>query len=117
LQEIEKEKDFLLQKIQMLEKSNKELIIYKKSIEETLNEISKEEDPEKKISMINVNLIRRKSLLRLEQIQARDNRNENKVVSPDDSPDRSQNAFIGLRQSVFNQFMPGAKHSLLAPPS
>lgn len=49
-----------------LERANKELLSYKKELEETLDEISKEMDTEKRMSMVDLTLIRRRSLMRLE---------------------------------------------------
>lgn len=64
--ELEKERDILLQKIALLEKSNQELLSYKRSIEDTIKDISNEKDDQKKLQLVQLNLIRRKSLLRLE---------------------------------------------------
>ena len=49
MNELEKEKEYLLQKINLLEKNNKELLSYKKSLEETIDDISKEQDIDKRM--------------------------------------------------------------------
>ncbi|CDW76648.1 UNKNOWN [Stylonychia lemnae] len=117
--ELEKEKEVLLQKIQMLEKINKELVAYKKALEETIDEIAKEQDNQKRLQMVNFNLIRRKSLLRLEHSQLFSD------VKPLHTPDKTErqlattviNQYMGQKQSMFDQFLPGNKNSKLQAPS
>ena len=67
ISDLEKEKEFLLQKIILLEKSNLDLMAYKKHVETTIAQINKEPNEQKKLQMLTLNLIRRKSLLRLER--------------------------------------------------
>ena len=92
LAEIEKERDFLLAKITALEKSNKELICYKKELEQTLKDIIKEEDIDKKLAMVDLKIIRKRSLKRLDN---------NKVYkdSASDSDDNSK--FNGAKPVSF----------------
>ncbi len=47
--ELERDKEFLAQKIQLLEKNNQELMAYKKHVESTIQLISKETDEKKKL--------------------------------------------------------------------
>jgi len=47
-----------------LEKSNKEMLNAQLQLEDTIQKINTEEDPEKRMKLIQVNLFRRKSLLR-----------------------------------------------------
>ena len=56
-----------MMKVSVLEKTNKELTSYKKELEEVISDISKETDEEKRKAMVDFNLIRRKSLKRLER--------------------------------------------------
>ncbi len=65
LAELEREKDFLQQRVVSLERTNKELASLYRQTEETIAKIQAEEDPEKRMTLLQVNLIRRKSLLRV----------------------------------------------------
>ena len=44
MQELEKERDFLQSRVHILERTNKEMASMQKSLEETIKEISNEED-------------------------------------------------------------------------
>eukprot|EP00347_Sterkiella_histriomuscorum_P010293 403376860 len=116
INEMEREKEILYQKISLLEKSNKELIAYKKSLEETIDEISKEKDIDKRLQMVNFNLIRRKSLLRLES-SAIFKDTENTLGNQDTLAHKVVSSYIGQRQSVFQQYTPGNKHSQMSAPN
>lgn len=49
-----------------LEKKNKDLLTYQKSLEEEISNIGKEQDEDKRMDMFNTNLLRRKSMMRIE---------------------------------------------------
>ena len=52
-----------------LEKSNREITNNQIQFEETIKKINQESDPETRMKLLNVNLFRRKSLLRAEKPQ------------------------------------------------
>lgn len=64
--ELEKEKDFLLEKISFLERSNRELLSYKKALEETIKDICTEDDKEKRIALADLNQVRKRGQPKLE---------------------------------------------------
>ena len=66
VQEQQQEKEYLQQRVATLEKNNKELYLQKKSLEDEINKVMQETDDSKRLTMINTNLYRRKSLLRID---------------------------------------------------
>ena len=66
--EVEREKEFLMVRIRTLEDKNRELLKQKKAQEEEIARIGQEENEEKRLDMFNTNLLRRKSMLRIEKL-------------------------------------------------
>jgi len=57
-----------MEKISFLEKSNKELLSYKKALEETVEELCNEEDREKRMALANINQIRKRGKTKTEPV-------------------------------------------------
>jgi len=89
--------------VQSLERSNNELIQYKKQFEEALNQIKKEDDEGKRLALLNLNILRRKSLMRMEQIS---------TIALQENGN-----YMGQKQSKTSQFQPGAKSLALEAPT
>ena len=84
---MESQRDLLQNRVNLLEKSNRELSSMHKSMEDTIKEIAGEKDQEKKMNLINVNLFRRKSLLRAEK--------KNSSASPSPNTRTEPEAMVG----------------------
>ncbi len=79
--EVEREKEFLTVRIRSLEEKNRELLKYQKIQEEEIARIGREESDEKRLDMFNTNLLRRKSMMRIEKLSFASNNNESPRAS------------------------------------
>ena len=96
-----------------LEKSNKEMVNAQLQLEDTIQKINSEQDPEKRMKLIQVNLFRRKSLLRANKPS------HQPATSSESLDDEKSTSFAGQKQTLSEQFIAGSSrlHGILQAPS
>jgi hypothetical protein len=83
-----------------------------RQLEETIQKINSEQDPEKRMKLLQVNLFRRKSLLRIERPQPAYS-SQNPLEE-----DKSSSSFAGQKQALSDQYLAGSSrlHGILQAP-